>query len=144
MAENDTATAILRPKAKPNRLIVEDSANDDNSVIGLHQDKMDELDLYRGDTALIKGKRKRDTVCIVLADDDCPPEKIRMNRVVRNNLRVRIGDVITIHQCPDIPYGQRIHVLPIDDTVEGITGSLFETYLKPYFMEAYRPVRKGE
>lgn len=59
---DDTATAILRTKSKPNRLVVEDSPNDDNSVIGLHQDKMDELDLYRGDTALIKGKRKHDTV----------------------------------------------------------------------------------
>lgn len=41
-------------------------------------------------------------------------------------------------------YGKRIHVLPIDDTVEGITGNLFEVYLKPYFLEAYRPIRKGE
>ena len=35
-------------------------------------------------------------------------------------------------------------MLPIDDTVEGITGNLFEVYLKPYFLEAYRPIRKGE
>ena len=41
-------------------------------------------------------------------------------------------------------YGKRIHVLPIDDTIEGITGNLFETFLKPYFIEAYRPVRKGD
>ena len=34
-------------------------------------------------------------------------------------------------------YGKRIHVLPIDDTVEGLTGDLFETFLKPYFLEAY-------
>lgn len=37
-----------------------------------------------------------------------------------------------------------MHVLPIDDTIEGITGSLFDAYLKPYFLEAYRPVRKGD
>lgn len=75
---------------------------------------------------LLKGKRKRDTVCIVLADDDCPgwcacgcktcslspyrprsayhqpplalarfPDaKIRMNKCVRNNLRLRIGDIV--------------------------------------------------
>ena len=24
--------------------------------------------------------------------------------------------------CPDVKYGKRIHVLPIDDTVEGLTG----------------------
>lgn len=45
-----------------------------------------------------------------------------MNKVVRNNLRVRMGDVISIHPCPDVPYGKRIHILPIDDTVEGLTG----------------------
>ncbi len=39
-------------------------------------------------------------------------------------------------------YGKRIHVLPIDDTIEGITGNLFDVFLKPYFLEAYRPVRK--
>jgi hypothetical protein len=33
-------------------------------------------------------------------------------------------------------------VLPIDDTIEGITGNLFDAFLKPYFLEAYRPVRK--
>lgn len=33
-------------------------------------------------------------MCIVLSDDTCSDEKIRMNRVVRNNLRVHLGDVI--------------------------------------------------
>ena len=45
-------------------------------------------------------------------------------------------------QCTDVKYGKRIHVLPIDDTVEGLTGNLFDAFLKPYFLEAYRPVRK--
>lgn len=55
---------------------------------------MDELQLFRGDTVLLKGKKRREAVCIVLSDDTCSDEKIRMNRVVRNNLRVRLGDVI--------------------------------------------------
>merc|ERR1712134_118372 len=28
--------------------------------------------------------------------------------------------------------------------IEGITGNLFETYLKPYYLEAYRPARQGD
>merc|ERR1711874_239995 len=32
----------------------------------------------------------------------------------------------------------------IDDTVEGLTGNWFEVYLKPYFLEAYRPIHKGD
>ena len=37
-----------------------------------------------------------------------------------------------------------IHVLPIDDSIEGVTGDLFQVFLKPYFTEAYRPVMKGD
>eukprot|EP00063_Salmo_salar_P042030 XP_014016865.1 PREDICTED: transitional endoplasmic reticulum ATPase-like [Salmo salar] len=141
---DDLSTAILKQKTRPNRLIVDESINEDNSVVSLSQAKMDELQLFRGDTVLMKGKKRRESVCIVLSDDTCSDEKIRMNRVVRNNLRVRLGDVISIQPCPDVKYGKRIHVLPIDDTVEGITGNLFEVYLKPYFLEAYRPIRKGQ
>lgn len=116
------ATAILKRKDRPNRLLVEEAVNDDNSVVSLSQAKMDELRLFRGDTVLLKGKRRKETVCIVLSDDNCPDEKIRMNRVVRNNLRVRLGDVVSIQSCPDVKYGNRVHILPIDDTVEGLTG----------------------
>ena len=84
------------------------------------QVKMDELQLFRGDTVLLKGKKA--TVCIVLSDDTSLAEKIRMNRVTRNNLRVCLGDIISIEPCPDVKYGKRIHVLPIDDTVLGLTG----------------------
>jgi len=142
--QDDMSTAILRNKSRPNRLVVEEAVNEDNSVVSLSQGKMDELQLFRGDTVLLKGKRRRETVCIVLSDDTINDDKIRINRCVRNNLRVRLGDVVSIQACPDVKYGKRVHVLPIDDTVEGLTGNLFDVYLKPYFMEAYRPLRKGD
>lgn len=142
--KDDLQTAILRTKPKPNRLIVEEAINEDNSVVSLSQTKMDELQLFRGDTVLLKGKRRKETVCIVLSDDTVSNDKIRINRCVRNNLRVRLADIVSVQACPDVKYGKRIHVLPIDDTVEGITGNLFEVYLKPYFLEAYRPVHKGD
>jgi transitional endoplasmic reticulum ATPase len=142
--QEDLETAILRGKSRPNRLLVEDTLNDDNSVVALSQAKMDELQLFRGDTVIIKGKKRRDTVCIALLDETCPNDRIRLNRCVRTNLRVRIGDVVTISPCPEIQYGKRVHVLPIDDSVEGLSGNLYEVYLKPYFIEAYRPLRKDD
>uniref|UniRef100_A0A804I6U5 Vesicle-fusing ATPase n=1 Tax=Musa acuminata subsp. malaccensis TaxID=214687 RepID=A0A804I6U5_MUSAM len=105
---------------------------------------MEKLQLFRGDTVLLKGKKRRDTICIALADDTCDEPKIRMNKVVRSNLRVRLGDVVSVHQCQDVKYRKRVHILPVDGTIEGITGNLFDVYLKPYFLEAYRPVRKGD
>ncbi|XP_014294276.1 transitional endoplasmic reticulum ATPase TER94 [Halyomorpha halys] len=140
----DLSMAILRRKSRPNRLIVEDAVNDDNSVVALSQNKMDELGLFRGDTVQLKGKRRKETVCIVLSDETCPDEKIRMNRVVRSNLRVRLTDIVSVQACPAVKYGKRIHVLPIDDTVAGLTGNLFEVFLKPYFLEAYRPIHKDD
>ena len=125
-------------------LFADEAVNDDNSVVALSPAKMEELQLFRGDTVLVKGKKRKDTVCIVLADDACDDGKVRMNKVVRKNLRVRLGDVISIHQCTDVKYGARIHVLPFGDTIEGVSGNLFDVYLKPYFLEAYRPVRKGD
>ena len=69
------------------------------NIIGLiaikfFQKKMDELQLFRGDTVLLKGKRRKETVCIVLSDDTVTDDKIRINRCVRSNLRVRLGDVV--------------------------------------------------
>ena len=57
-----------------------------------------------------------------------------MNKVVRSNLRVWLGDVVSVHQCPDVKCVKRVHILPIDDTIEGVTGNLFDTYLELEFL----------
>lgn len=59
-----------------------------------------------------------------------------MNKVVRSNLRVRLGDVVSVHQCQDVKYGKRVHILPVDDTIEGVTGNLFDAYLKRKFFSS--------
>ena len=83
----------------------------------------------------LQGKKRKDTICIALAEETCEEPKIRMNKVVRSNLRVRLGDVVSVHQCPDVKYGKRVHILPIDDTIEGVTGNLFDAYLKREFLK---------
>ncbi|KNZ56827.1 cell division cycle protein 48 [Puccinia sorghi] len=128
------------------------TTSDDNSVATLNPATMETLSLFRGDTIIVRGKKRKDTVLIVLSSDDVDEGKIQMNKdqitgslpVARNNLRIKLGDVCNVHPCHDIKYGKRIHVLPFDDSVEGLTGNLFEVFLKPYFLEAYRPVRKGD
>lgn len=104
-------------KRSPNRLIVDEATNDDNSgalrlpglplscvcvwivgrstssdpppltpgnalaVIGLSAAKMEELNLFRGDTVLVKGKKGRSTVCIVLTEENTEDSNVRMNKV---------------------------------------------------------------
>jgi hypothetical protein len=50
----DFSTAILERKKSPNRLVVDEATNDDNSVVALHPDTMEKLQLFRGDTVLLK------------------------------------------------------------------------------------------
>ncbi|KAL7719041.1 Cell division control protein 48 [Entamoeba marina] len=98
--EEETPKKIV---VKPNRLIVDESTNDDI---------------------------RRETICVVLPDEEIEGGRVRLHRMARYNIRVKLGDV---NSCSSI-----------DDTVEGITGDLFETYLRPYFGEAFRPVKKGD
>jgi len=149
--KKDYSTAILEKKKSPNRVMVDDthandgdtSAQDENSVVYIHPDLMEELGFFRGDCCQIRGKKHKDTVCIVVSDENVEKNKIKMSKVVRTNLRVRLGDIVSLHTI-DVPYGVKIKVLPIDDTIEGLTGNLFETYLKPYFVSSFRPVRVGD
>ena len=81
-------------KRSPNRLIVDEATNDDNSSIALSLAKTESLSLFRGDTVCIKGKKGKETICIVLQDDTCDEANIRINKIVRKNLRVRLGDIV--------------------------------------------------
>jgi transitional endoplasmic reticulum ATPase len=67
-----------------------------------------------------------------------------MNKVVRKNLRIRLGDIVQIKAAGDVPNFTKIHILPFEDTIEGITGDITKTYLVPYFKDAYRPLKKGD
>ncbi|WWC68173.1 transitional endoplasmic reticulum ATPase [Kwoniella pini CBS 10737] len=144
VTDDSTATAILRQKRSPNRLMVDESPQEDNSVAILHPNTMETLGLFRGDTIIVRGKRRRDTVLICLSQDDIEEGKIAMNKVARGNCAVKLADLVHVSPANDIKYGKRIHVLPFADSIEGLSGNLFDVYLRPYFLEAYRPVRKGD
>lgn len=93
----DVSTAILRPKRSPNRLTVDDAQSDDSSVATISAATMDTLGLFRGDTVIVRGKKRRDTgaldlpfsflaaqsnraVLIVLSSDDVEEGKILLNK----------------------------------------------------------------
>jgi transitional endoplasmic reticulum ATPase len=60
--------------------MVDESPNDDNSVGLLNPKTMEDLGLFRGDTVIVRGKRRRDTVLICLSSDDIEEGKIAMNK----------------------------------------------------------------
>jgi len=134
-------------KKAPHKLQVEESKQDDNSIVEMTAAKMDELKIFKGDAVILKGKKRKETVAIALTTEEAGADDnhILMNKTVRRNLRVRMGDVVAVHAAPnDVPNATKIHVLPFKDSIEGITGNITQTYLIPYFKDCYRPVKKGD
>ena len=113
------AAAPEQRRAK-NRLIVDNSANDDNSVIIMHENTMTLLDIFAGDSVIVKGKKKKETVLVCTSDPSCEEGKVKVNGGTRKNLAVKLGDVVGIHKCDFVPYGTKVCVLPFANWSEGI------------------------
>jgi transitional endoplasmic reticulum ATPase len=43
-----------------------------------------------------------------------------------------------------VKFAKSVQVLPFADSVEGLTGDIFDVFVKPYFLEKYRPLRMGD
>nr|WCZ58634.1 transitional endoplasmic reticulum ATPase [Seculamonas ecuadoriensis] len=134
------------PPAPPaNRLLVQDAPGSESSTTCfISQKTMDDLNLYQGDFVLLVGRRRGETVATVSASADCADGQILLNRLTRKNLKVRIHDAVRVKPVADIANATKIHVLPFADSIEGLAGDLFDSFLQPYFVDAYRPVHVGD
>lgn len=47
--------------------------------------------------------------------------KIKMNKVTRKNLAVRLGDEVVVKAAEKVDNLTKIHILPFEDSLEGIT-----------------------
>jgi transitional endoplasmic reticulum ATPase len=60
-----------------------------------------------------------------------------MNKVAQNNLRVKFGDLVTVHQYLNIQYyGKRVHIVLFDDSIEGLSGNIFDVSMKSYSLDS--------
>ena len=131
---------------QPNRLKVVDSlpTHNDNSVIDLSQKKMDELQLFRGDTVFVAGNKNHEAIGIVLVDDTCPDDCLRINSVFQDNIGVHSGDFALIRPVYDVKYGKHVHITPANNNTQNNQDNLCKDYIQPYFLEAYRPICIGD
>lgn len=64
--KKDFSTAILNSKKAPNKLLVEEAVNDDNSTVYMTAGKLEELGLFKGDPVLLVGKRRKTSIVVAL------------------------------------------------------------------------------
>ena len=126
MENNNTHKEILFNNI--NDFIVEEGEgpSTDNSIVQITQNKMDELKIFKSETVLVKGRKQKKIVLILLPDQSgsLPDNKARLNEIARRNLGVNIGDLVTINKTHYLQVGKRVKILPIKDSIEGISGNL--------------------
>mmetsp|Transcript_65743 Transcript_65743/g.76448 ORF Transcript_65743/g.76448 Transcript_65743/m.76448 type:complete len:179 (+) Transcript_65743:29-565(+) len=125
------------------KFTIEDAPGGDNSVVLMNPRDLEELNLFKGDVVVLKAG-SYETVAIVITED-MAISSVRINKTIRNNLRANIKDNLEMSPLTDIQYSKRVHILPFEDTIKKeLEKDLFNDYLKPYFQDAYRPVKDGD
>lgn len=122
-------------------LKVEEGNEADPSTIAMHPSMMEELGLFRGDTVQIAGPAADETVAIVLADETCAQNAVRMCSTLRSNAHVELGESATV-RAVDVEYGKRVAVQLLSSSAGGSEN--FRALLGDFFRDAFRPVRIGD
>lgn len=113
------------------------SSDQSMSAIFVSEDVMISLGCSQGNILLIKNGDRVDVGTMFICDtqDGC----IKLNEMMKKNLRVNVGDKVEVSVIENVKSARRILVSPVN----AIEGDLFEEFVKPYFVNAYRPVCKG-
>lgn len=144
--KEDASCNILKSKKAANKLVVDQAEEDDDvSTIRMAPNKLAELNIMVGDPILLIGKRRKTTLCIALEqENDAKEGNIYMSKGTRKNLNVRLSDTVVVRPQENVPNLTKVDIRPFDDTIEGLTGDITQTFLAPYFKDAFRPLHKGD
>ena len=118
---------------------------DDNSILVLSPNAAEALKMFPGDIARVEGPEGMCTILVLLVDKDLEDGECSLNCTARENVNVDFGGRVSItHMSAYIGYLKHVNILPFADTIHGLTGSLLDDFLVPYFKETYRPLAKGD
>jgi AAA+ superfamily predicted ATPase len=112
----------------------------ENSMVYLNPSDMNNFKILKGDILTLFGNKQ--TLAIAREDESVPKGKIQMNKVIKKNLNVNIGDTIEI-KLLEVNFGKQIKVLPVEETVQQFK-EIFPELIQTYFKDSFRPVSKGD
>eukprot|EP00903_Cladosiphon_okamuranus_P016238 g14980.t1 len=140
----------------PNRVILDEAAetgleaedDDTGDVALLSPNKMETLGIFPGDTVVLRGRRRRETLIVAQHDPELDADgngdRMRVTRQVRRNLRCHLGDTVSVLEAPTVKDGRFVKILPYKDDVENVKGDLIDTLISPHFEGKLRPLHVGD
>ncbi|CAN0029319.1 unnamed protein product, partial [Ectocarpus fasciculatus] len=125
-----------------------DDDDDTGDVALMSPTKMETLGIFPGDTVILRGRRRRETLIVAQPDQaldaDGKGDRMRVTRQVRRNLRCHLGDTVSVLEAPSVKDGTFVRILPYQDDVENVKGDLIDTLLSPHFEGKFRPLHVGD
>jgi transitional endoplasmic reticulum ATPase len=136
----------------PNRLGVEEADAQDGTTVAMHSTTASELGLMAGDIVRLKGKRDKETLCLLRESDDTTPGSIALALATRSTLRSGLGDVVKVYSCDDVKHGTRVQLAVVKGSSCDLNPEeLLANVLTPHYMEEddegnppYRPACEGD
>ena len=136
----------------PNRLGVVEADSQDGTTAAMHSTTASELGLMPGDIVRLKGKRDKETLCLLRESDDTTPGSIALALATRSTLRSGLGDVVKVYSCDDVKHGTRVQLAVVKGSSCDLNPEeLLANVLTPHYMEEddegnppYRPACEGD
>jgi transitional endoplasmic reticulum ATPase len=140
------------PQRPAHALTIEAGASDlDSSAAVVHPSKLADLGLMEGDIVRLKGKRDRETLCLIQTSKKVAKDAVLLPAVTRTNLMMSLGDTTKLYRCDNVKEATRLVVLPFSDSMGGLSAEeIHEELVVPHFHGAegesppYRPVQEGD
>ncbi|PFH31930.1 cell division protein CDC48AP [Besnoitia besnoiti] len=104
----------------PNLFVVKATHVRDPSVVFLAPQDMASLQLQRGDVVLLAGRRKRETLGVVLPDKTLESKQLLLHAQAAKNLKLHPQDVVKVTPRRMLPHARRVYVLPFADSLQGL------------------------
>lgn len=140
--KDDFSAAILENRTKNSFFMQQPPSTLKNFHIGINRAMIEKHELSRNDYILVKGKKRSECV-FVIQEAECADSDVLLTRESRNNLKGRLGDLVKIYEIPNIMKLSFVEMIPIKETIEGITGNLFEAFLKEPLSGEGAPLSQG-
>ncbi|KAJ3514308.1 hypothetical protein NLJ89_g2453 [Agrocybe chaxingu] len=114
----------------------------------IHVDDMKELSLARFELMVLEqvGKKGSKTALVCVPLETGEPGRIELHETARNNLRIKLGDRVSVRRATSDEHGKLIVVISLESRHSSV-GNRIEEHLRTYFAEASRrllPFHEGD
>ncbi|ELQ75644.1 AAA+-type ATPase [Trachipleistophora hominis] len=143
----DYISAILENVTDNSCLVLDPPPNHELEIneLGMSAEMANCHRVRDGNHIIARGKGRRECIFRVRVFNSKVERTIYLSKYARNNLRVRIQDIVKLYPCSSLIKVHAAVIKPIADTSKNMDEeALFVKFIQPYFTKPLVPISKGD